>query len=169
MRLESLDLNYYALLFGGAVAVILGLGIGPRLNALTRKFKVTEDGSGWPDYPSGGRSIGILESLLFYLSLVVGYPVFIGAWLVFKVAAKWETWAHVVRLPELSESDMKSQQVEDRIRFGSWLLSRFLLGTLLNIAIAVFAAWLYFWVNGLLEDGESGGFSGLLDGAAAAA
>ncbi len=140
MPIENLDIKLLPLFGAVLVITLLGLGVGPLMKWLTGSIK--------PPYVldrflAAGRAIGLLETLLFTLSIIVGYPVFIGAWLAFKVAAKWETWAHVVRLPDLQVQDLTSGEFDARARFGSWLHSRFIIGVLLNILISVIGAWCY--------------------------
>lgn len=89
-----------------------------------------------------GSTIGFLERFLFLGAFWVGaYPVIV-AWLGFKVAAKWESWSHVVQVPTTLDPVRPIVWLQARMRFGSWLLSRFLVGTLMNILIAGIAGYL---------------------------
>lgn len=143
--LTKLDLSLVPFVGGIIVVVMLGFGVGPLLNYWTAPAR-PEDEPSWPDVRAAGRAIGLLESLLFFVSIVVGYPVFIGAWLVFKVAAKWEAWGNIVRLPELPQANLNSDSFRERWKFSTWLHSRSLLGTLLNVAIAGIGSWVYLQV-----------------------
>ena len=136
------NLDIHLLPFVGAVfiVVILGRFIGPLINLFTDPIKPE---NGWNNFLAAGGVIGFLESLLFTIAIIVGYPVFIGAWLAFKVAAKWQTWAYVIRLSELDAEDLASDEFEVRARFGTWLHARFIIGVLLNILISVIGAWCY--------------------------
>ena len=136
------NLNIHLLPYLGALSVVffLGFGVGPLMNWLTGPVRPE---NGWRDFLVAGRAVGLMESVLFTSAIIVGYPIFIGAWLAFKVAAKWETWAHVVRLPEVQSQDLNSSEFEIRARFGTWLHTRFVVGVLLNIIISVIGAWCY--------------------------
>ena len=148
MDIEALDIKLIPFFGGLAVVIILGLGVEFFLSAFTDSVKKDENEEDyWVKISTAGKVIGMLESSLFYLSIIVGQTIFIGAWLAFKVAAKWETWSHIVRLPETELENLKSKSFEVRYSFGSWLYSRFLLGTLANIAIAVISAWIYLQIQ----------------------
>jgi len=141
MELDKLDVQLLPL--GGALLVItlLGLLVGPIVRKLTDH--IPPDGAWNHDVLGAGRPTGLLETIIYMLSIISGNPIFIGGWLVFKVAAKWENWAHVVRLPELKTLDLNSTEFENRARFGSWLHSRFVIGVLLNILVSIIGAWSY--------------------------
>lgn len=141
MELETLDIELLPFLGALVVIVMLGLTVGPIVRKLTDHIRPE---NAWnTDVLAAGRPIGLLEILIYTLAIISGNPTFIGGWLVFKVAAKWENWAHVVRLPELRTLDLNSAEFENRAKFASWLHSRFLIGVLLNIIVSVVAAWFY--------------------------
>ena len=141
MELEQLDLELLPLLGALLVIFLLGFLVGPVVRGLTNHIRPY--GAWNNDVLAAGRPIGLLETTVYMLSIISGNPVFIGGWLVFKVAAKWENWAHVVRLPELSTMDLNSAEFEHRAKFASWLHSRFLIGVLLNILVGIIGAWSY--------------------------
>lgn len=141
MKLEELNLELLPLAGALLIIVLLGFAVGPVIKYLTKQIR-PEDA--WKDdILAAGRPIGILETIIYTLSIITGNSIFIGGWLVFKVAAKWENWAHVVRMPELKTLDLNSTEFENRAKFGSWLHSRFLLGVLLNIIVSIIGAWTY--------------------------
>jgi hypothetical protein len=80
----------------------------------------------------GGKELGVLERVLFLVSLLVDNYTIAGGWLAFKVAAKWAAWQHVIKISE------KETGLEDRLTLSSRLLGRFLNGTLYN-ALCAFA------------------------------
>lgn len=141
MDLSKLDVELLPLLGALIVNFVLGLAVGPIVRRLTDHIRPAD---AWKDdVLAAGKPIGQLEIIIFTLSIISGNPIFIGGWLVFKVAAKWENWAHVVRLPELAVRDLNSIEFEHRARFASWLHSRFLIGVLLNILVSIVGAWTY--------------------------
>lgn len=141
MDLHSLDIDLLPLLGSLIVILALGLLVGPAVRYLTDHIRPEKS---WKeDVLAAGRPIGLLETIIYMFALISGNPAFIGGWLVFKVAAKWENWAHVVRLPELTTLDLNSPEFENRAKFASWLHSRFLIGVLLNIIVSVIGAWCY--------------------------
>ena len=135
---------FWELLVALTLATLLGFTVGPFLAfAAPPKKPDGVEAKTWAQITEleslgSGRWVGLLETVLFVGALFVGEPIVIGAWLTFKVAAKWEVWANVVKIPDgLVRTPLLDYQV--RHRFGSVLLSRFLLGTLLNVLVAAFA------------------------------
>lgn len=127
MDFQDITFQWIPFLAGGAVVVLLGFFVKPLIEHTTDYLRLTDNDPLWLDLRLPGGAIGNFERALFYITLVGGYPIFIGAWLAFKVAAKWDTWAHIVRLPELSEENLNSNKFEARYRFSVWVLSRFLI------------------------------------------
>lgn len=87
----------------------------------------------------GGRWIGRFEVFMFLAALSFDKQIIIGAWLAFKVATKWEVWRNVVRVPETLKCSEEISWLQSRTAWGTWLLNRFLLGTIGNLAIAFVA------------------------------
>jgi hypothetical protein len=149
-QLSALELELIPFAVGILLVIVLGFLVEPFLALTTEhlKWKDTKKRKKrWVTFTAAGRTIGVLEGILFFVSIVIQYPIFIGAWLVFKVAAKWETRAHIVRLDETESKDLKSEEFETRAMYSSWVHSRFIIGTLSNIAIAVIGAWAYLQVS----------------------
>ena len=142
-----LDVKFLTYLAGIGAVVLLGAGVKVPLEEATKKLRpikpVSMKDSDWKlgEEPSGGDYIGFYERFVFLTSFVMGHPEFIGAWLVFKLGAKWETWSHIVNL---SKEDI---DLVIRRKFSSWILTRFLVGTLLNIIIAFIGAYISFYVD----------------------
>ena len=59
-----------------------------------------------------------------------------GAWLAFKVAAKWAAWQHIAKLPDTFENEDAKKYLNARFQLSSNLLGRFLNGTLYNVFCA---------------------------------
>jgi hypothetical protein len=74
----------------------------------------------------GAYQLGVLERILFFVSFLLGENTLAAGWLGFKVAAKWASWQHVVKISE------KNTTPRERIIISSRLLGRFLNGTLFN-------------------------------------
>jgi ABC-type dipeptide/oligopeptide/nickel transport system permease subunit len=93
----------------------------------------------------GARVVGGLEVLLsfstFYALLrfdAADAYLVIAAYLAFKVACKWEVWAHVVKVPEKLEILNAESEIEYllfRARWGSEVFNRIIAGTLANLMI----------------------------------
>jgi hypothetical protein len=102
----------------------------------------------------GGTWIGRLESLLVYLVVLHARDdagLVIGGWLAFKVASKWETWANVIKVPEilndtLNDREAKLDYLRARRDWSNLLYERFLIGTLLNILLGASVAYLVAWL-----------------------
>ena len=142
---EFLQISPFPLAVSVVLLLIVGRFVGPILNLATDTYKFKDGEALWRDIPPGGGFVGVLEQIAFFFAFLLGVHIFIGAWLVFKVAAKWESWGNIVRLKETRDGNLDSDSFEIRHRFGTWLLNRFLIGTLLNILLAGSAAWFYFW------------------------
>ncbi len=85
---------------------------------------------------SASTWLGIFERLLFLVTL--DHPEVIVGWLAFKVAAKWEVWKNIVQIPT-TLGDNEASFLKTRVAWGSWVLMRFLIGTSLNILVALLA------------------------------
>ena len=126
---EATRLKIGAVLAGLEITLFLGLFSGWLLETHV-----------WVRYPDewkalnyeregGGAFLGFLERLIFFAafwhSALLG-----GAWLAFKLGAKWGVWQHVIRYPETTS--LGGMQTMEQI--GSRILGRFLNGTLWNLA-----------------------------------
>ena len=88
----------------------------------------------------GAEWLGRLERLLSFGIFWLGAYEVLIAWLGFKVASKWEVWSNVVQVPsDLPDVD-KTDYFRARSQLGSWLFTRFALGTLLNVLIGLVGA-----------------------------
>lgn len=91
--------------------------------------------------------LGLFEMTLFYICLLVNKPEGIGAWLVFKVAAKWEAWANITKFPEKMEGIGDSIYLELRNDLATSVLQKFLIGTILHILIAFIGVAIFFFIR----------------------
>jgi hypothetical protein len=125
---------------GLVITIVLGLFVRALLGwALPYPAKPTlmnqEDWDAFTERPIKSDLLGFFERLLSFLAFAISQYVIIGGWFAFKLAAKWETWKNIVQIP----TDMKAKGIDPlawyqaRKAFGSWLLSRFLTGTLANV------------------------------------
>ena len=97
------------------------------------------------------KILGYMEMLLYYIAFCHDFKsgsYIVGGWLAFKVASKWQSWNTVVKTPTEfvsdEENDIKNKIEELRTRniWGTRLLSSFLVGTLCNILLAIFGAFI---------------------------
>lgn len=81
----------------------------------------------------GGAYLGYLERLLFFGAFWNDAPIVIGAWLAFKVASKWNAWTNVISVPKNLKGVDELAYLIARRKWGSHLLTTFLVGTLANL------------------------------------
>ena len=84
----------------------------------------------------GGKQLGVLERVLFFGSLWLGRYEVAAGWLAFKVAAKWAAWQNIMKMPDQIFKDDIWMEFKNRNMVGSYLVGRFLNGTLYNIICA---------------------------------
>jgi len=137
---------------GLIITIILGWFVVKKLmDCSTKKMDEPPPGMSnnlWNELTSlkdGGKYIGNLERILFYIAFWYDKPILIGGILTFKVAAKWEAWKNIVQVPERKLNGF----IDDtsyfifRRQWGSKLLTRFLVGTFSNILIAFVGYGIY--------------------------
>ena len=91
---------------------------------------------------SSSKLLGLLERIFIFVSLWIEVPQLIFAWLAFKLASKWQTWATIVKVPE--NIDKLIDPIDFfRVRhhWGTRVLQVWLIGTLANV-LAGFLAYL---------------------------
>jgi hypothetical protein len=103
--------------------------------------------------PASPRPLGIMEALLSFIAVWLAQPVAIGGWLAFKVAAKWATWQHITKMTDVFGPGDPLEKVKTRDIIGSFILSRFLIGTLYNILCGVVGAAVSWFVQQLVKAG----------------
>jgi hypothetical protein len=108
-------------------------GLGQTQEQLDRAILV-------PGGNAAAAVVGRLESLIFFGSLWSGSGFLVPAWLAFKVASKWETWTHVVRVGRNIFDGSPAEELRVRNQWGSRLLQRFLIGTSYNLLSAMAGA-----------------------------
>jgi len=89
----------------------------------------------------GGVWIGIFERIISLVSFWTAQYTILGAWLAFKVAAKWEVWKNIIQVPNNLEGVHPLKWYQARNAIGSWMLARFLIGTLINVIIGALGAY----------------------------
>lgn len=93
---------------------------------------------------SGARILGAMERLFFFGSFSLDRPILVAAWLGYKLASKWQVWEQIIQLPaRLGIADDKTE-ARWRLRYGTNVLHRWLIGSLGNLMIGGlgFAAYL---------------------------
>ncbi len=125
---------------GLAFTIVVGFGVGWFLRKAApepkRPHLVGEDD--WKaivERVGYGDWLGFLERLLSFIAFAASEYAIVGGWLAFKLAAKWEVWKNIIHVPANIESIPPLPWYQARKQFGSWLLSRFLIGTLANVVI----------------------------------
>lgn len=130
------------------VTIILGLGVRPFLECATRETR--------PDAPDGvdpvlwnhivhrasaGGWLGFFERLISLAAFWMEAYVIIAGWLAFKVASKWEIWRNVIQVPSKLDEVPDLTYLRARNAWGSWIFTRFLIGTLMNVLIGLGATY----------------------------
>lgn len=135
-------------IIGLTLLILLGFFVRPFLKAVIAEPKAPEglkeeDWEKIIERSPGGTWIGLFERIISLLAFwdVQHNIVILGAWLAFKVAAKWEVWKNVVQVPRTLEGVQDLKWYQARNAIGSWLLARFLVGTLINILIGALTAY----------------------------
>ena len=89
---------------------------------------------------STGAWIGYIERLIFFMGFWLDKYEIIGGWLAFKVASKWEVWGNVVRVADVKKDESSACDLKVRKDWGTWLFTRFIVGTASNVLIAAIVA-----------------------------
>jgi hypothetical protein len=116
---------------GYLITFFLGFTVKPII-----QYAIEPAPEGVPAKAKGGCTLGILERTVVYFALMVEVPEFVGVWLAFKVASKWQVWETVIKIGAESVKGEKPLKLETRRLWGSHVLQSFLHGTLLNILYA---------------------------------
>ena len=129
-----------------AVTVLLGLGVGKIIDTAVPKPAPPDglDSALWAAMDwrvHTGGWIGCIERLLVLMAFWLQQYAIVGGWLAFKVAAKWEVWKNIIRVPDAMDDVHPRVWYQARVSYGSWLHSRFVLGTLLNVLIGAVGAY----------------------------
>lgn len=137
---------------GVIIGVIIALALGPLISQLV--ISSTKDITLAP--PEGVTNdewqkvikmssvsplrLGVLERLLSLGAFWINAPELVAGWLVLKLGSKWEIWHNIVRIPESLENTSALSYFRARRAWGSWLMMRFLIGTLGNLLAGFLAA-----------------------------
>ncbi len=57
--------------------------------------------------------LGFLERFVYLYSIWIMQPTIIGIWLAFKVTSKWETWQHIIRMPDEFCKNQAADNIKD--------------------------------------------------------
>ena len=130
------------LLFG----IVINVCVGWILKVTVPKpkhpdFIKDEDWDEFMNRSGGNRGawIGFFERLLIFLFVWLNQPTIIVAWFAFKVAAKWESWKNIAQVPHTLKDVDDITWYRVRHSLGSWILARFLIGTIINILVGTIA------------------------------
>ncbi|GMT42430.1 MAG: hypothetical protein IEMM0002_0841 [bacterium] len=95
-----------------------------------------------PGIGEAGKWLGILERLVSFMAVWTGGYTLIPAWLALKVAAKWQVFSNVIKVPEQFPGESKLDSLRYRRIWGSRALMGFLIGTLANVLLGGVAAYI---------------------------
>jgi hypothetical protein len=132
-----------------ALTVVLGVTLRPLLKRATSSIDLTPpngvDGALWNKLigeSKVGWWIGSLERFLLLAGFWIPEYTIIGGWLAFKLAAKWEVWKNIHQVPAKLEGTSDFEYFVARHQLGSFMFTRFLVGTLANILIALVSSYI---------------------------
>lgn len=133
---------FWQVFIGLLTIFLLGLGVGALLKCVQKSIALLppneatkEKWAALTEGNEGGWILGNLERLLFFGAFWIDVPSVIAAWLAFKVASKWNAWSNVISVPKTLSGIDELEYLVARRRWGSQLLTTFLVGTLSNIII----------------------------------
>lgn len=131
---------------GVITTIILGIGVRYFLNAIAKKPEPPnglkkKDWEGIIERSSGGYWIGVFERLISLTSFWLEQYSLIGGWLAFKVATKWEVWKNIIQVPNKLNPVTPLNWYKARNALGSWIFTRYLVGTLTNVLIGLVATY----------------------------
>jgi hypothetical protein len=89
----------------------------------------------------GGQWIGIFERYFCFVAFWAGTSTLVAGWLAFKVASKWEVWKNINQVPAELTGVTDVDWFGIRAVYGSWILTRFWIGTLGNVSAGVIGAY----------------------------
>ena len=145
-------LFWYWLSLGLALTLLLGRFTKRFLDYVDKQIQIDLpqdfDSKTWekiiivPGKKSAAR-IATLERILFFIAFWSGHPELILGWLVIRVAAKWESWANITRVPANLEGVTDLDWFIARKSWAARTMQRFVGGQLLNIFWAALGVALY--------------------------
>jgi hypothetical protein len=145
-------LFWYWLALGLILTLLLGL-LTPRfLKYVDKQVQIDLpkdfDSETWkkifkvPGKKSAAR-IAILERTLFFFAFWSGHPELILGWLVIRVAAKWDSWANITKVPTKLKPASEHDWLIARKNWAARTMQRFVGGQLLNVLWAALGVTVY--------------------------
>jgi hypothetical protein len=83
-----------------------------------------------------GKWVGVVERFVFFFGIIGATWQLIGVWLVFKLAAKWEAWSNMARIPERFDNVNHLDLALSRRVWAAQGYCTLVVGTALNFALA---------------------------------
>jgi hypothetical protein len=149
-------------LIGVIVGFLVTHALGPIIQILMEFIKCPECRAGMSETTYyallrssskfGGACIGFLERTLYFIAFIQN-PLYIAGLLTFKVAAKWEAWKNIVKVPEknVGLTASASEFALFRFELGGYYMTRFLIGAFSNILFAIIGYVIYKWILKMLH------------------
>jgi hypothetical protein len=149
-------------IIGGGIALLLVLAGGWLTKAVlsTKGLRLEGAKSDVPDFlwnalqPNGiersGAWLGQIERIIALISAWTGMFELLGGWFAFKVASKWETYAHLLRLPDNLDGLDDLSYLRARRAWGSRMMMRFLVGSATNAILGICAGSVGKWIGAVI-------------------
>ena len=137
---------FMQLLLGLVAMTVLGFAVKPLVKHVQKAEPLLPPNDAVKDKweklvagDEGGALMGPLERVLFFGAFWMNQPLVVAAWLAFKVASKWNAWTNIIAVPNSLEEIDDLDYLIARRRWGSQLLTTFLVGTLANVLVGFVA------------------------------
>ena len=89
------------------------------------------------------RLIGAADRLVAFFSIGYDKPEWLAAWLALKLAAKWDAWANIIKVPPRLEGVADLDFLRSRVSWGARTYQRFIVGTFVNVLAGILGFGVY--------------------------
>jgi len=87
--------------------------------------------------------IGAADRIVAFFSIKDGKPEWLAAWLALKVAAKWDAWANITKVPPKLPGVADLDFLRSRASWGARTYQRFIVGTFVNVLAGILGVGIY--------------------------
>jgi len=134
-------LEVSAVLLGLATTLLIGLGVSCALKVVEFDIPAPEGFATAEKWNrafnvqgvKGAGLLGCFERILYFASFWTGANIAIAGWLAFKLGSKWQTWQHIIKVPEDLATIDQLEKFHVLTQFGNRIMARFLIGSVYNV------------------------------------